>query len=323
MRLMDLVAVSDRERFGFADGSRRVALRGAGLYAEAIRDCPVRYILSDEVGQLCESLLKTDAGMLEPGNNLLRMPIESFWLEWTREGSLPGEELRRRQRIGCLVNADTSGRSGTLHSFWIDEDGRAQVGQVYLVFDLDHSPSLQGPEFCRVNHAQREFQALLDHVTICIEPEWAPYLRSLTFQQRTVFFEACATRIWFDLPIAFAFTALLQAQSYVTTKGSNLDKLNRNRLARGRPALLEPVETRLWLGQRPTAQDRVGHGRRACPRLHIVRGHMVRRDDAIFWRMTHFRGDPTTAQALKTVKVGYHPSVSGRPRVESAATSFG
>jgi hypothetical protein len=31
-------------------------------------------------------------------------------------------------------------------------------------------------------------------------------------------------------------------------------------------------------------------GSRRPPRLHHVRGHLVRREDRVFWRMAHLRG---------------------------------
>ena len=301
MRLMDLVADAQAERLCISDGWRRTELRGVAAYSEAIKRCPLRYVLGDEVGRICESLLMTDAGMLDPANALLRLPAEHFWLEWTREGSLPEAEERGRQRVGCLVESTADGRSGSIHSFWIDEAGKAQAAQVYLEFDLDNLPVVSGSEGCQARHDRPEFQVLLNHVTVRVEPDWAPYAASLTQAQRNLFFSACTARIWFDLPFAFAFAALLGFGSYVTTTHSRLDKLNRCRLMRGRPALLDHVETRLCLGdQSREQQHNVGNEVRAAPRLHVVRGHMVRRQDTTYWRMTHLRGDPAAIQAIKT-----------------------
>ncbi|MEQ1622987.1 MAG: hypothetical protein ABL919_16450 [Methylococcales bacterium] len=308
MRLMDLVANAGSKRTCHSDGPRLIETRGAGAYAVAIKECPIRYVLGDEIGRLCEGLLSTDAGMLDPANALLRLPAECFWLEWTRDGSLAERnagDARKRQRIGCLINASADGRSGTMHSFWIDEAGEAQAAQVYLTFDLDHLPILGGTDTCRVNHMWCEFQALLDHVVVRVEPEWVPYLESLAPAARKNFFQASTAGIWFDLPFAFAFSAILGAQSYVATQRSNLDKLNRSRVARGRPALLDHIETQIWLGHRSAGQEIISEQLRASPRLHVVRGHMVRRHDITFWRMTHLRGNPAAIQAIRTVKVGH------------------
>lgn len=302
MRLMDLLANADHETMCVAQGSRRFDLRGAAAYAAAIRDCPLRYVLDDRVAHLCESLLESDVGMLEPANAFLRMQAESFWLEWTRDGSLPGSHARSRQRVGCLINAAADGRSGSLHSFWIDELDKAQLAQVYLEFDLDHLPIKSGQHMRGANHDRPAFQVLLDHVAVRIEPEWAPYFDSLSLVGRNRFFDDCTARMWFDLPMALAFAALLSAKSYVATVRSDLVRLNRARTGRGRPALLDHVETRLSLDQ--TARlDAAGERLRATPRLHRVRGHMVRRRDATFWRMTHLRGNPATSQLTKTVQV--------------------
>jgi hypothetical protein len=157
MRLMDLVAAAGMEHVHEVGGAHAIAVRGVGAYNQAVKACPLRYVLGDEVGRLCETLINTDAGMLEPGNSFLRLPAECFWLEWNRDGSLSDSRERGRQRIGCLIEADANGRSGTVHSFWVDEAGNAQAGQVYLDFDLDHRPSASGLEVCRANHERPEF----------------------------------------------------------------------------------------------------------------------------------------------------------------------
>lgn len=303
MRLMDLLASADSNRLCVAQGSRRFEVRGAGAYAAAIRECPLRYVLDDRVGRLCESLLETDVGMLDPANTFLRLQAKHFWLEWTRERSRRNAGEHGRQRVGCLIHAAADGRSGSLHSFWMDDTGKAELAQVYLEFDLDHRPAIDGPHARAAHHESPAFQTLLNHVVVRIEPEWTPYFDSLSPKDRDLFFDACTDRMWFDLPVALAFAALLGAKSYVATAHSDLDRLNRARTARGRPALLDHMETRLWL-DRTARSDAVGGSQRAAPRLHSVRGHMVRRHDATFWRMTHLRGDPATSQLAKTVHVG-------------------
>ncbi len=67
--------------------------------------------------------------------------------------------------------------------------------------------------------------------------------------------------------------------------------INRKRQALGRLALLDHVEVRASLDavHQPYTRAMQTDGRQS-PRLHHVRGHLVRRDNRVFWRTPHLRG---------------------------------
>jgi hypothetical protein len=67
--------------------------------------------------------------------------------------------------------------------------------------------------------------------------------------------------------------------------------INRKRQIHGRPPLLDHIEVRASLDavQAADASAAEAAGRQS-PRLHHVRGHLVRREDRVFWRVPHLRG---------------------------------
>ena len=87
------------------------------------------------------------------------------------------------------------------------------------------------------------------------------------------------------------FFLLLSAKDATRSLPVSRTAINRKRLAHGRPPLLDHIEVRASL-------DAVGESDangaeligRQSPRLHHVRGHLVRRDNRVFWRTPHLRG---------------------------------
>jgi hypothetical protein len=66
--------------------------------------------------------------------------------------------------------------------------------------------------------------------------------------------------------------------------------INRKRLANGRAPLLDHVEVNASLDAVATAESAADGSGRQSPRLHHVRGHLVRRENRVFWRVPHLRG---------------------------------
>ncbi len=68
-------------------------------------------------------------------------------------------------------------------------------------------------------------------------------------------------------------------------------RLNRARHKSGRAPLLNHIEVRApLLPEYAEYRDSESHGARRGPRLHHVRGHLVRRGSRLFWRVPHLRG---------------------------------
>jgi hypothetical protein len=69
------------------------------------------------------------------------------------------------------------------------------------------------------------------------------------------------------------------------------ERLNRSRRKCGRVPLLDHIEVRAPVLPEYLSCSRADpHGIRRSPRLHHVRGHLVRRGSQLFWRIPHLRG---------------------------------
>jgi hypothetical protein len=303
MRLMDCLA-NTREPFHVVRNGRVFEIAGAAAYSEDLKACPLRYALDDSVAEVCLRLLDTDRGMLDPANSLLRLPAENFWVEWREERPVGASSLSTKPRhVGILVNAALDGRSGTVHSFWKSDEGGVDAGQIYIEFDLDSPLCRIEPGNRRAVHVELpEFQPLLDCMTFSVEPAWKAYFAELSPTLLMQTFERCSAGIWLDLAFAFAFATLLNSRGHIESRSSDLARLNSARAKRGKTELLDHIETRLCIDER--SATRMGEGRtREAPRLHQVRGHLVRRADATFWRTTHLRGDAGTILLPRNVRV--------------------
>jgi hypothetical protein len=84
---------------------------------------------------------------------------------------------------------------------------------------------------------------------------------------------------------------LLATRSGLPQRAQSFEQLNRRRLRRGKAALLDHIEVHAPL--LPEYRDGPRgepHTARTSPRLHHVRGHLVRRGSQIFWRVPHLMG---------------------------------
>jgi hypothetical protein len=123
---------------------------------------------------------------------------------------------------------------------------------------------------------------------------WSAYYRHhpLNAEQRHDVMCASLAAVARDMPMILAFSLLLGARSALATHPVERSRLNRHRSAQDKPPLLDHVEvTCPLIDQAPTYSDTkpLGEIRRA-PRLHHVRGHLVRRGYRVFWRTAHVRG---------------------------------
>jgi hypothetical protein len=121
--------------------------------------------------------------------------------------------------------------------------------------------------------------------------------------------EACA----FDPPMLFAFLLMLSARNALPQRPIAIDKLNRARQRAGKLALLEHVDVSAPLySSSNSCLAGLRDVERRGPRLHHVRGHIVRRGAAVFWRVPHLRGSARLGQIrTRTVELSF-PSVAAR-----------
>jgi hypothetical protein len=289
MRLIDQLAQA-RTCYDVIGPQGALPVPGAAGQAGGVSEIPLRYMLQPAIAGRCRALLETDRGMLAAGNMLLRAPAPKLWLEWDEE-----------VKVGLLVEADDSGRSGTVQLFWEQQSGDPALAQAMLSFDFDQMlpPPRDGSSTFAV---RADEHPLADHLRFHIADEWMQHLFSDGVADGL---EAAATicaAVLHDAEMLFAFAPLLLHRHEIALVPSSLDRLNQHRLARRKPALLDHIEVGLDLEMARLYANGMGSAGKAA-RLHMVRGHMVHRRDQAFWRRSHLRGLLSHAVPTRTVHV--------------------
>jgi hypothetical protein len=124
-------------------------------------------------------------------------------------------------------------------------------------------------------------------------PSWTKYYSRADLEphQSAQTARACLATVVHDLPMLLALLLLFATDAGVAQLATDLTRLNRKRCALGKPPLLEHVVISLPLPhERRLASVPNGDTVRRAPRWHHVRGHLVRRGAAIYWRAPHCRG---------------------------------
>jgi hypothetical protein len=306
MRLMDMVAQATHPIL-VRDELGRTFLSGAVVEAaSAVRECPVRYILDAASSAQCRDLVREAHELFRPEDPLLRVPAEAFWLEWFNDSDEGGLAGRSEHRTGVMVEADSSGRRGRLRIFWPRNDA-VETGWGSVLFDLDASMDVPSPSRARsrVLHRQLDhLNGLFGHAALELDSDWIAFMSAWTEEQRARCVQGLASFAWCSLPMVLAFSALLISGGALSERASDLHRLNKARAARKRPALLDHVEIGMVLGIASAGgtSSEVTDPRRS-PRLHYVRGHQVKRSGKIYWRKSHFRGDPALPLLHRTISV--------------------
>jgi hypothetical protein len=304
MRLLDRIAQGTR-RLGYvaAGGTHLCRLASAADYAAAVQQCPLRFVLADPLTTLCTALALADGDRLHGCLDLVRVPAERLWVEWNdvaRDAALPAEVDRGAARpgpAGAWVQAAPDGRSGSVRTFWAEgADGEPSLSPVETWFDLDApgGPTLPsaGPGVFRVTDEDPALAAIYARVRFRLEPSWARYYEhaGLDPSSHAAVVRASLQGVARDLPMLFALFLLTGARQALRRLPVTRAAVNRGRLARGEPALLDHVEVHASLSSgAASGPSRAGSGKRS-PRLHHVRGHLVRRENRVYWRVPHLRG---------------------------------
>ncbi len=320
MRLQDAVIAASPFRVQTTDAVIH-HLPGAADFATQIETAPVRYNLADDCAAMVTNTAYNESNLVDASLDLLRFPSTSFWIEWLEEGRLLAMKslgLAAREgapfapRVGAYVKTDESGRRGEIFVFWDDQQqGEATMSPVIIEFDLDD------PDFC--------LGASGDKLARKIELSGTDVLSGLFRRARYTFFDGwrdyymrysksvdCLNRdlrstvhsVANEFPFIAAFSLLLSAQGALRYEAGSVDRLNKARLKKGKRALLDYVTVSLDLGAPQGQEKHALNGSRTSPRLHHVCGHLVRRNDRLFWRRAHMRGSPDRgAIATRTVNV--------------------
>ena len=314
MRLLDRVA---RHHAPLKVALDRIAavpftVSGPGNFAAQVAGCPLRFVLGDDLTRASAELAFANGARLAGCMDVLRIPAPRLWVEWNDEvhqrvihetqaiancDTVPG------RRVGVLLLGTRDGFGAVARTFW--DGGTSQSGEVTLS-PLETHIDLRGEFEASDKHVlsggflgvrqpdSPAMTTLLDQVRFRFDPAWASYYREAASDlaaQREVVRGSLAAVSW-DPPLLLAFFLLLCAKDATHSIPVSRATINRKRLARGHAPLLDHIEVHASL-DRVTASvsaDLEGAGRRS-PRLHHVRGHLVRRGSQVFWRLPHLRGN--------------------------------
>jgi len=325
LRLLDLVAQSTAAAPTLPGGW---ALPGAHHFAHAVRSCPLRLVLADDLLQHTIQLAYAEGERLSGCLDLIHVPAQQLWLEWleaTRQSALrempvyPSTSCYSVRRSGVLIAADPVGRAGTMRTFWSTQNEQVYSAALLTEFDLDRvvRPALDigavfsGAAFGVVIPAEAALDELLSHVCFRLDPAWANYYRAATLTEREqllVLREVLGTMA-FDMPMILALFLLFAAKDGLQRRAADLERLNGARHRSGKRALLEHIEVRapIAVSYQCPAPPAANTNRRRGPRLHHVRGHIARRGDKVFWRVPHLRGSARLGVVRsRTVQLSFH-----------------
>ncbi|HEV2227959.1 MAG TPA: hypothetical protein VGR86_03310 [Steroidobacteraceae bacterium] len=302
--------------------------------ADRVAGCPVRYVLSDDLTRLCADLAYSRGAGSIACADLLHIPAQALWMEWC---SAPWQNALRQYgfpmieggaqwvgRRGAWVRATRDGRRGLVRTFWSAADPDVLASSVEAYFDLDTAPGeepepLDGKRGLarRVRDSERPEDDILGRCfRFRYEQSWSEYYGSARLSSELAFalWRQAAGTIATDIPMLLAFFLLLATRTGLPQRVRTLEHLNRRRLQGGKAPLLEHVEVTAPVLPEYRDCARAGlPGSRRGPRLHHVRGHLVRRGSQIFWRVPHLRGSARSgAVRTRTVTWTFDRAAAGR-----------
>jgi hypothetical protein len=320
MRLVDRVAQCRTPFIAICRSTGlQTRLAGAMDFADDAAKCPIRYVLSDELTRLCAALAYSKGAQSLACTDLVRIPAERLWVEWAyapwrneldRYGFPPSnDQFDNCGRRGALLMASRDGRRGHVKTFWCtgEADIDVSVSPMYADFDFD-APERDNHQTAQ-SHALRVMNGPSDSdstIKTCFsfnfEPTWAEYYdrAQLSAAHRQVLEHHSLGTVALDIPVILAFFLLLNTRAGLPQQKSRLERLNKSRIRGGKAPLLDHIDVLAPFpsGYLSTRGDSESSGRRR-PRLHHVRGHLVRRRNELFWRVPHLRGN-SSAGVLKT-----------------------
>jgi hypothetical protein len=289
-------------------------LNGAAEFATDIAHCPTRYVLSDDLTRLCTALAYSKGARSLACADFLRVPSERVWVEWCEsawqsELQLYGFQPAAKHegasgRRGVWIQSSPNGRCGSMRTFWSTGETEFDLlaSSMEAYFDLDTEegedpdpPDGQNrPAMCVADTANRDTDILRRCFRFRYERTWADYYRRalLTSEQEEAVARHALGTIAADIPVLLAFFLLLSTRTGLPRRTQSLERLNRSRARSGKAPLLDHIEV-----LSPVLREFYSAGSggpttiRRAPRLHHVRGHIVRRGSQLFWRVPHVRGN--------------------------------
>jgi hypothetical protein len=310
MRLLDQVAQARTPIEIALSNGELTRLPGGEIFASEVARCPLRYVLEDEVAALCAEIAFDGEAMLARCCDILRAPASSLWIEYRHgarrpalaaRGLAPSDTLGDNARVGAFLQcAPDRNRAGRIALLWENEQGMGpELCPVFAEFDLDDASfgAARGGSLRDMLPKLAQLEPLLDHLRFGLEPAWAQYYKRHS-RSEAEYRAAIGANLAFilgDIPMVFSLLLLNMSERALRSTDVDHSRLNGARARKGKAALLNHVELRLSVpgevAEEDRCQDLDERDRREAPRLHLVRGHLVRRRNQIFWRAAHLRGD--------------------------------
>ena len=288
------------------------ALNNTADCAEPVARCPLRYVLSDNLTRLCADLAYSRGARTVACADLLHVPAESLWVEWCNEPwknalqqyGFPLIEAGAQWvgRRGAWVRSSRDGRRGLVRTFWSATAADVLASSVEAYFDFDTAAGEEPDPIDRqAGFAGRVYDSERadddDILGRCFrfryEQSWSEYYGSagLSSELSLALLRHAVGTIAMDIPMLLTFFLLLATRSGLPQRAQTFEHLNRRRRHSGKAPLLDHIE--VCAPVLPEYRDcQRGEPRvtRMTPRLHHVRGRLVRRGSQIFWRVPHLRG---------------------------------
>jgi len=301
----------------------------AGLVARS----PLRYVLSDDLTRLCADLAYSKGAGTVACADLLHVPAETLWMEWCngpwrnalQEYGFPlipaaSQWVGRR---GAWVRATSDGRRGLVRTFWSVSAADVLASSVEAYFDFDtvigeEPEPVDGKRgLTRVFDSERSDDDVLGRCfRFRYEQSWSEYYGAagLTSEVSFALWRHAVGTIAMDIPMLLAFFLLLATRSGLPQRQQSFERLNLRRCQSGKAALLDHIEvTAPVLPEYRDYRRSAPVVSRRSPRLHHVRGHLVRRGSQIFWRVPHLRGSARSgAVRSRTVTWTFDRAAAGR-----------
>src|SRR5882757_1372377 len=172
---------------------------GPVQYASRVADCPLRFVLGDDLTRASTELAFADGARLAGCLDLLRMPAQHMWIEWNDEAHMrvihetqstaDFDAAAMGRRVGILLQSSANGLTAVGRTFWAgsaaDEISDATLSPLEMHIDLRG----EFPDAARThdvfsggfidatysgNTATTE---LLNHVRFRFDESWAGYYR--------------------------------------------------------------------------------------------------------------------------------------------------
>jgi hypothetical protein len=342
MRLLDQVAHCSKPMLlAFNGGAGQpIEVNGPRRFAARVAQCPLRFVLADDLTRASAELAFADGARLDGCLDLLRMPSQQIWIEWNdavykrviheTQASPEFDTRSAGRKVGVLLESAVDGLSAIGRTFWSESSGEdcLSVNMSPLETHIDlrgefaeaDTVDLLGGGLAQVtDRGDAALTSLLGHVRFRFDASWRAYYNAavLSAESKRRIVVGSVEAIARDAPFLLAFILLLTAKDATRSIPISRTAVNKKRGAHGHAPLLDHVEVHASLDGLNIKESADPEGvNRQSPRLHHVRGHLVRRDQRVFWRVPHLRGSGCRGMVRsRTVCLSFARQKDGEARV--------